>query len=70
MTPVPVADSVTMVGRLHCLASAEVYSELTGDDLDIDVDACLVYGVEEDGSDGSYSTGAEVLWGKYLENKE
>ena len=36
--------------------------------MDIDVEGCLVYGTNEDGSDGSYSTGAEVLWGKYLEN--
>ena len=69
LTPVAINDTVTMSGRLHCLADAEMYAQLTGDDLDIDVEGCLVYGTTEDGSDGSYSTGAEVLWGKYLENR-
>ena len=70
MTPVAINDTVTMSGRLHCLADAERYAGLSADDMDIDVEGCLAYGVGEDGSDGSYSTGAEVLWGKYLENRE
>ena len=69
MTPVGIGEEVTMSGHLHCLADAEMYAGLSADDLDIEVEGCLVYGTKEDGSDGSYSTGAEVLWGKYLENR-
>ena len=61
---------MSFAGRLHCLADAIQYSSLTGDDLDIDVEACLVYGTAEDGSGGvAYNTGALALWERYLENK-
>ena len=56
--------------RLHCLADAEMYAGLSADDLDIDVEGCLVYGTNDDGSDGSYSTSAESLWQAYSVNKE
>ncbi len=65
MTPVPIGEEVILSGRLHCLASAEVYSSLRGDDLDIDVEACLVYG-----TGGDYNTSAGNLWQAYLENKD
>ncbi len=64
MTPVPIGETVSLDGRLHCLASAEVYAGLESDDLDIDVEACLVYG-----TGGDYNTGALALWQAYLENK-
>ena len=67
---VPLGDLVTFTGRLHCLADAEMYAGLSADDLDIDVEGCLVYGTTEDGSDGSYNTSAESLWQAYSENKE
>lgn len=70
LTPVGVGEEVVMIGRLHCLADAVQYSTLTGDDLDIDVHACLVYGTAEDESGGvAYNTGALSLWERYLENK-
>ncbi|MBO6149329.1 MAG: hypothetical protein J6O55_08325 [Lachnospiraceae bacterium] len=69
MTPVPIADSVTMAGRLHCLADAEMSSQLTGTEMDIDVTGCLVYGVGEDGEDIVYSKKAGDLWQAYMENR-
>ena len=48
----------------HCLASAEVYAGLDSDDLDIDVEACLVYGVG-----GDYNRSAGSLWQVYQDNK-
>lgn len=70
MTPVGIGKEVILSGRLHCLADAEMYAGLSADDLDIDVEGCLVYGTNEDGSDGSYSTGAKSLWEAYSVNKE
>ena len=64
MTPVGIGEEVIMSGRLHCLAGAEQYSGLSGDDLDIDVHGCLVYG-----TGGDYNTGAESLWQAYQDNK-
>lgn len=64
MTPVPIGETVSLDGRLHCLASAEACSSLRGDDMDIDVEACLVYGVG-----GDYNTGALALWQAYQDNK-
>ena len=46
-----------------------MYSQLTGDDLDIDVEGCLVYGGGNDVSNGGYNTGSLSLWEKYLENR-
>ncbi len=43
MTPVYIGEEVILSDRLHCLASAEVYSRLSGDDMDIDVEGCLVW---------------------------
>ena len=47
MQPVNVGDNVLFRARLHCLASAEEYSYLSGDDMDIEVTGCLIYGVGE-----------------------
>ena len=70
MEPVAVGDEVAFTGRLHCLEDAVTYSSLTGDDFDIDVEGCLVYGTAEDGSGGiAYNTGSLSLWDRYLENK-
>ena len=69
MTPVGIGEEELFAGRLHCFVDAERYAGLSADDMDITVEGCLIYGVGEDGSDGSYSTGAEVLWGKYVENE-
>ena len=52
-------------GRIHCLASAEVYSSLSEDDMDIDVTGCFVYGSPA----GEYSMSAESLRQAYLENR-
>lgn len=69
LTPVGIGEEVAFIGRLHCLAGAVEYSELTGDDMDIDVDGCLVYGTSEDGGSIGYDTSAEALWQAYSENK-
>ena len=70
LTPVGIGEEVVMSSRLHCLADAVQYSTLTGDDLDIDVHACLVFGTAEDGLGGvAYNTGSLSLWDRYLENK-
>ena len=70
MTPVAINDTVTMSGRLHCLADVERYAGLSADDMDITVEGCLVYGMLEDGSGASYNTNAESLWQTYSVNKE
>lgn len=64
MTPVGIGEEVVLSGRLHCLADAVQYSSLTSDNLDIDVEACLVYG-----TGGDYNTSAAALWQAYLENR-
>lgn len=69
MQPVAIGESVTFAGRLHCLADAERYSQLSSDDMDIDVTGCLVYGIGEDGGSVTYDTSAESLWQAYVENK-
>lgn len=69
LTPVGIGEEVVMSGRLHCLADAVMYSGLSGDDLDIDVEACLIFGTAEDGGSVGYNTGALSLWDRYLENK-
>ena len=70
LTPVAIGEEVVMSGRLHCLAGAEWYSTLTGDDLDIDVYGCLVYGTSDDGSNVGYDTSAGALWQAYSENRD
>ena len=70
MTPVDIGEEVVMSGRLHCLAGAEQYSGLSGDDMDIDVHGCLVYGTSEDGGAAEYNKSAGSLWQAYLENKD
>ena len=69
LTPVGIGEEVAFTGRLHCLAGAVEYSELTGDDMDIDVEGCLVYGTDSDGGSIGYDTSAEALWQAYSENK-
>ena len=70
LTPVGIGEEVVLSGRLHCLADAVMYSTLTGADMDIDVEACLIFGTAEDGSGGvAYNTGSLSLWERYLENK-
>ncbi len=69
MTPVGVGDEVVMSGRLHCLAGVEQYSGLSGDDMDIDVEGCLVYGTSEDGAAAEYNKSAGSLWQAYQDNK-
>ena len=69
MTPVSIGETVELIGRLHCLADAEMYAELSGIDMDIDVTGCLVYGVGEDGEDIGYSKKAGDLWQAYVENR-
>ena len=70
LTPVGIGEEVVLSGRLHCLADAVMYSGLSSTDLDIDVEACLIFGTAEDGSGGvAYNTGALALWERYLENK-
>lgn len=69
MELVAIGDEVAFAGRLHCLADAEMYAGLSPDDMDIEVEGCLVYGVGDDGSRASYSTSAESLWQAYSENK-
>ena len=70
LTPVGIGEEVVMSGRLHCLADAVQYSGLSGEDLDIDVEACLVFGTAEDGSGGvAYNTGSLSLWQAYQDNK-
>lgn len=56
MTPVGIGEKVLFAGRLHCLADAEMYAQLSADNMDITVEGCLIYGIGEDGSDGSYNT--------------
>ena len=70
MEPVSVGDNVLFRGRLHCLASAEEYSYLSGDDMDIEVTGCLIYGVGENGENVGYDTGVESLWEKFVENRD
>ena len=69
MELVAIGDEVAFSGRLHCLADASLYSTLTGTDMDIDVEGCLVYGTAEDGGAIGYNTGAEALWQAYKENR-
>ena len=70
MEPVGIGEEVVMSGRLHCLADAVMYSGLSGENLDIDVEACLIFGTAEDGSGGvAYNTGSLSLWERYLENR-
>ena len=70
LTPVDVSDSVSFAGRLHCLADAATFSQLTGTDMDIDVEGCLVYGTAEDGGAVGYNTSASALWQAYIDNKD
>ena len=69
LTPVAIGEEVVMSGRLHCLAGAEWYSTLTGDDLDLDVYGCLVYGTDSDGGSIGHDTSAGALWQAYSENR-
>ena len=69
MTPVAIGGEVLFTGRIHCVADAEMYAGLSADDMDIDVTECLVYGMNEDGSAGSYSTVSLSLWERYIENR-
>lgn len=62
MTPVTIGETVSLEGRLHCQASAEVYAGLESDALDIDVTGCLVYG-----TGGDYNKSAAGLWQEYME---
>ena len=70
MTPVGIGEEVVMSGRLHCLAGVEQYRGLSGDDMDIDVHGCLVYGTDNDGGEAVYNKSASALWQAYLENKD
>ena len=54
-------NSVTFTGRMHCLVDAVEYTELTSDDMDIEVEGRLVYGTDSDGGSIGYDTGAENL---------
>ena len=63
-------SSATFTGRLHCLADAVTYAELSGYDMDIEVTGCLIYGVGENGENVGYDTGVESLWEKFLENRD
>ena len=69
MTSVAIGEEAVMSGRLHCLADVEQYSILTGEDLDLDVYGCLVYGTDSDGGSIGYDTSAGSLWQAYSENK-
>ena len=69
LTPVPIGDEAAFTGRLHCLAGVEEYSYLTGDDLDLDVYGCLVYGTDSDGGSIGYDTSAGALWQAYIDNR-
>ena len=69
LTLVDVGDSVSFAGRLYCLADAVTYSQLTGADMDIDVEGCLVYGTAEDGGSIAYNTSAAALWQAYQDNR-
>ena len=69
LTPVAIGEEVVMSGRLHCLADVEQYSYLTGNDLDLDVYGCLVYGTDSDGGSIGYDTSAGALWQAYIDNK-
>ena len=64
LTPVEIGDEVSFTGRLHCLADAERYSTLTGDDMDFDVCGCLVFWT----GDGNNNVSASYLYQMYLEN--
>ena len=44
MTSVPVGETIDLIGRLHCLADAEIYSQLSGIEMDIDVGAAKNFG--------------------------
>ena len=68
LTPVAIGEEVVMSGRLHCLADVEQYSILIGEDLDLDVYGCLVYGTDSDGGSIGYDTSAGSLWQAYSEN--
>ena len=70
LTPVAIGEETELAARLRCLADAEWYSTLTGDDLDLDVYGCLVYGTSDDGSSVGYDTSAGALWEKYIEFKD
>lgn len=51
---------------LHCLASAEGYSYVTSDDMDIEVEGCLFYETDSDGGSIAYDNGVDVgesIWG-------
>ena len=69
LTPIDVGDSVSFTGRLHGLADAVTYSQLTGTDMDIDVEGCLVYGTSDDGATAVYNTSALALWQAYVDNR-
>ena len=70
LTPVAIGEEAVISGRLHCLADVEQYSYLTGDDLDLDVYGCLVYGTSDDGSSVGYDTSAGALWQAYIDNRD
>lgn len=69
LTPVGIGEEVLMSGRLHCLADAVMYSGLSGADMDIDVETCLVYGTSDDGAAAVYNTSASALWQVYQDNR-
>ena len=69
LTTVAIGEEAVISGRLHCLADVEQYSYLTGDDLDLDVYGCLVYGTDSDGGSIGYDTSAGALWQAYIDNK-
>ncbi len=52
------------------MADAVQYSQLTGTDMDIDVEGCLVYGSAEDRGAAEYNKSAGSLWQAYSENKD
>ena len=64
LTPVEIGDEVSLTGQLHCLADAEWYSSLTGDDMDFDIYGCLVFWT----GDGNNNVSAQYLYQMYLEN--
>ena len=67
---VPFVNTVTFTGRLHCLADAVTYSGLSGTDMDIEVEGCLVYGTSEDGGVAEYNKITVALWQAYMENRD
>ena len=69
LTTVAIGDESAFTGRLHCLADVEQYSYLTGDDMNIEVEGCLVYATGENGENVGYDTSAGSLWQAYVDNR-